>query len=55
VKRLDQGRIEFESRKGEIEPLMAILDEWMAEHPDDEKQETAFELFSILDAMHISW
>ena len=53
--RIKDGRIEIESRKSEIEPLMEVLDEWMAEHPDDEKQEVAFELFSILDAMHMSW
>ena len=49
------GKIEIESRKLEIEPLMEILDEWMAEHPDDEKQEVAYKLFCILDIMHMSW
>jgi len=55
MKSVGNGRIELESRKSEIEPLMEILDEWMAEHPDDEKQEVAFRLFSILDNMHMSW
>ena len=32
-----QGRIELESRYSEIEPLMAILSEWMQDHEDDEK------------------
>jgi len=55
MKNIGQGRIEIESRKSEIEPLMEILDEWMAEHPDDEKQEAAFKLFGILENMHMSW
>jgi len=55
MKSIGQGRIELESRKSEIEPLMMILDEWMTEHPDDEKQEVAQKLFFILDAMHMSW
>ena len=41
MKSIGSGQIEIESRKSEIEPLMMILDEWMAEHPDDEKQEVA--------------
>lgn len=55
MKSIGNGRIELESRKSEIEPLMMVLDEWMAEHPDDEKQEVAQKLFLILDAMHMSW
>jgi hypothetical protein len=55
MKSIGNGQIEIESRKSEIEPLMMILDEWMAEHPDDEKQEVAQKLFFILDAMHMSW
>jgi len=55
MKSIGNGQIEIESRKSEIEPLMMILDEWMVEHPDDEKQEVAQKLFFILDAMHMSW
>ena len=55
MKSIGTGQIEIESRKSEIEPLMMILDEWMAGHPDDEKQKVAQKLFFILDAMHMSW
>ena len=55
MKSVDFGRIEFESRKEEIEPIMEILDQWMAEHPNDEKQEVALKLFHILDFIHMSW
>ena len=55
MKSIGNGQIEIESRKSEIEPLMMILDEWMAEHPDDEKQELAQKLIFILYAMHMSW
>lgn len=50
-----QGRIELESRYSEIEPLMAILSEWMKDHEDDEKTEVAQRLYDILDIMHMSW
>ena len=55
MKSIGNGRVELESRKSGIEPLMMVLDEWMAEHPDDEKQEAAQKLFFILDAMHMRW
>ena len=55
MKNADNGCIRLDSRKEEIEPVMEILDQWMAEHPDDEKQEVAQKLFFILDAMHMSW
>lgn len=55
MKSADNGRVEFESRKEEIEPIMEILDQWMAKHPDDEKQEVAMKLFHILDFIHMTW
>lgn len=45
MKSIGNGKIE--SRKSEIEQLMMILDEWMAEHPDEEKQEVAQKLFLL--------
>ena len=47
MKSIGNGQIEIESRKSKIEPLMMILDEWMAEHPDGGKQEVAQKLFLL--------
>ena len=40
-----------------IRPYLSLGEvlEWMAEHPDDEKQEVAQKLLFILDAMHMGW
>jgi len=49
------GRIVMESRYSDIEPLMEILEEWIKEHPADEKAQTAKKLLGILEVMHMSW
>lgn len=38
MKSIGNGRIEIELRYSEIEPLMAILAQWMKEHPEDDKR-----------------
>ena len=55
MKSIGKGRIEIESRYQDIEPLMEILDQWMKDHPNDEKKEVAEELFGILEVMYIGW
>ena len=55
MKSIGNGGIEFESRYQDIEPLMDILDQWMKEHPDDEKKEVAEKLYGILKVMYIGW
>ena len=55
MKNTGNGCVQFESRKEELQPVLEILDQWMAEHPDDEKQEVAMKLFHILDFIHMTW
>ena len=44
----------FDSRR-EVEYLMLILQEWIKEHPQDNKAEYANELFDKLDYIHMVW
>lgn len=44
----------FESRRN-VEDLMLILQQWMKEHPKDDKKEYAQELFDKLDVLHMTW
>lgn len=44
----------FESRRN-VEDLMLILQQWIKEHPKDNKAEYAEELFEKLDYIHMTW
>lgn len=50
----NNDNIQFESRR-EIETLMLILQEWQKDHPRDQKNDLAQELFDDLDIMHMCW
>lgn len=55
MKNGSNGEIIMESRYSDIEPLIEILDEWIDDHPNDDKKEVAEKLHNILDVMFISW
>lgn len=44
----------FKSRR-EVEMLMLIIQEWQEDHPTDDKQDFAEELFDKLDYIHMVW
>ena len=44
----------FEDRS-EIGHLIAVLEEWQEEHPDDSKEKRVQELISRLDRMSMEW
>ena len=44
----------FKSRN-EVECTMLILQQFIEEHPKDEKAEYAQELFDKLDVLHMTW
>ncbi|MGN0327252.1 MAG: hypothetical protein ACI4DW_13130 [Lachnospiraceae bacterium] len=44
----------FESRRN-VEDLMLILQQWIEEHPKDNKAKYAEELFEKLDYIHMTW
>ena len=51
----NNGSIVFESRYSEIEPLMEIFEEWLKDHPTDDKAEIAEQFLKLLDFLHMSW
>lgn len=44
----------FEDRQ-ELGDVIRILEEWMKEHPRDQKKETAQKLFNLVDVIEMSW
>ena len=44
----------FESRR-DVEALMLIIKEWQEDHPKDNKQDFAEEIFNKLDYIHMVW
>ena len=44
----------FKSRR-EVEALMLIIQEWQEDHPKDDKQSIAEEIFDKLDYIHMVW
>ena len=52
--RTSTDSILFEDRS-EIGHLIAVLEEWQEEHPDDGKEKRVQELISRLDRMSMEW
>ena len=52
--RTSTDSILFEDRS-EIGHLIAVLEEWLEDHPDDGKEKMVQELISRLDRMSMEW
>lgn len=45
----------FENGRVDIAEMMAIIEEWKAEHPNDTKAKSAEKFLQTLDYIHMVW